>query len=104
MVYVYNNPYRKTTQVADLRLRGGGLINDINIVELQDTINDVQSLWDIYPPQGTTYPKGGYVIVKIPQEVKDNFVQIEEIDRIVQNNLTAGVVYEIQDMNGNAWV
>ena len=104
MVYVYNNPYRKTTQVADLRLRGGGLINDINIIELQDTINDVQSLWDIYPPQGTTYPKGGYVIVKIPQEVKDNFVQIEEIDRIVQNNLTAGVVYEIQDMNGNAWV
>ena len=78
--------------------------NDINISELSDTINNITSFWDIYPPQGNAYTKGGYVIIKIPNEVKNNFNDIKEINEIIENNLTAGVVYEIQDMNGNTWV
>jgi len=104
VVYVYNNPYRKSTNIADLRLRGGGVINDVNISELTDTIDGITSFWDVYPPQGNAYAKGGYVIVKIPNEVKNNFNDIKEINQIIENNLTAGVVYEIQDMNGNTWV
>jgi hypothetical protein len=43
------------------------------------------------------------VIIKIPDAVKDNFKSIEEIYDIVNRNITAGVGFEIQNLDGVAW-
>ena len=42
-------------------------------------------------------------LVKPPKEIKENFLDEKEIYQIISNNLTAGVVYDLQDMDGNTW-
>jgi hypothetical protein len=49
------------------------------------------------------HPNGGYVIIQIPQEVMSNFNSRDEVYNIVRNNLTAGVSFDIQDVDGNDW-
>ena len=49
------------------------------------------------------YARGGYVVIRMPESVKDNFVDETEIYNIIKNNLTAGIVVELQDRNGNPW-
>lgn len=92
-----NNP----TQVYDTRLRGGGVSSKYDIKEALEYTKDALSYWDMYPAHGMAYPKGGYVIIKLPQKVKENFIDVSEIYDVVYRNMTAGVSFEIQDMNGN---
>lgn len=101
--YVYNNPYNKYPKLTDIRVRGGGFKDDINVTSIIDSYPDIVSSWDIYPPKGKAYPKGGYVVIRIPESVKSHFNQLEEIYNIISANLTAGIVYELQDMEGNPW-
>lgn len=68
-----------------------------------DSINGVDSYWDIYSRIPKTYPKGGYVIIRIPDSVKSHFSSIEEIYDIVNRNITAGVGFEIQNLEGVPW-
>ena len=103
IIYVTNNPYRQTPELSDIRLRGGGLVTDVPNAELKQSIPDVLSYWDVYPPSGEAYAKGGYIIIRIPEEVKSYFIDEKEIYQIISNNLTAGIAYELQDMNGNSW-
>jgi peptidoglycan hydrolase-like protein with peptidoglycan-binding domain len=103
IVYVTSNPYKQVPDLTDVRLRGGGVTGDRPNSELQDSISGVLSHWDVYPPSGEAYTKGGYVIIRIPKEVKDNFLDEKEIYQIISNNLTAGIAYELQDMDGNSW-
>lgn len=111
IIYVTNKPNSSNINLIDLRVRGGGLKPDTNDGNLFTTMqinpiqdqNDILSYWDIYPPQGNAYNKGGYVIIQIPQEVKNNFVDPKEIYNIVRNNLTAGVAFDLQDLDGNSW-
>lgn len=103
IIYVNNNPYRQKPNLIDTRSRGGGLKVDIPSSDLLDAIPNVLSYWDVYPPSGEAYARGGYVIIRIPEEVKDHFVDENEIYNIITNNLTAGIAYDLQDMNGNNW-
>lgn len=103
IVYVTNNPYRQVPELFDIRVRGGGVVNTVSNTELQQSIPEVLSHWDVYPPSGEAYAKGGYVIIRIPESVKNHFIDSKEIYQIISNNLTAGVAYELQDMNGNSW-
>lgn len=111
VIYVTNKPNTGDTTFTDLRVRGGGLRWGFENSNLLDAINDTSlgeeydllSYWDVYPPQGNAYSKGGYVIVKIPENVKNNFVDAKEIYNIIRNNLTAGVVFDLQDLEGNSW-
>lgn len=103
IIYVTNNPYRQSPELNDIRLRGGGLVTDVANAELKQSIPDVLSYWDVYPPNGEAYAKGGYIIIRIPEVVKSYFVDEKEIYQIISNNLTAGIAYELQDMNGNSW-
>jgi hypothetical protein len=102
-IYVSNNPYNIPPETIDLRLRGGGIAIDKSNHELIEAIPEVLSFWDVYSPNGKAYNKGGYVIIRIPEEVKDYFVDQKEIYNIISNNLTAGIAYELQDMDGNSW-
>jgi len=102
-IYVTNNPYSVAPETVDLRLKGGGITVDKTNYELLEAIPEVLSFWDVYSPSGKAYNKGGYVIIRIPKEVKDYFVDQKEIYNIISNNLTAGIAYELQDMDGNSW-
>lgn len=103
IIYVKNNPYNLAPDLYDTRTRGGGVTSDVSTFELIEQIPEVLSNWDVYPPSGMAYARGGYVIIRIPESVKTHFLDEKEIYQIISNNLTAGVAYELQDMNGNTW-
>lgn len=103
MIYVTNNPYNKIPSLTDIRVRGGGIDDSQPVSKLMDMHFRVISHWDVYPPNGKAYAKGGYVIIRIPSSVKNHFLDKNEIYKIISNNLTAGVVYDLQDLDGNSW-
>jgi peptidoglycan hydrolase-like protein with peptidoglycan-binding domain len=103
IIYVNNNPYRQEPRLTDIRVKGGGVIIQKSNYELEQVIPDVLSHWDVYPALGHAYARGGYVIIRIPIEVKSHFQNEKEIYQIISNNLTAGVAYELQDMDGKSW-
>lgn len=88
---------------ADLRLKGGGISPLENKQKTIDQRPNILNFADLSSGKGYLYPRGGYVIVKIPKEVKNNFQSIEEVYSIVRSNLTAGIAFDIQDMDGNDW-
>jgi hypothetical protein len=103
IIYTLRNPNSTPAQIEDTRSRGGGLVDGYLNNNIFADVDGLDSAWDVQPPSGHAYPNGGYVIIRIPQEVKNNFTRNYEIYRIISNNLTAGVVYDLQDMEGNPW-
>jgi hypothetical protein len=103
VMYVTNDPNRDKPKLTDLRLRGGGVKSTVQNSEAIENIDEILSYWDTYPAQGNAYTRGGYVIIRMPEEVKDNFIDEKEIYSIIQNNLTAGVVFDLQNMSGDNW-
>lgn len=103
VIYVTNNLEDKDFSVTDLRIKGGGITSAFNTNKILSDIDEAISYWDVYPPLSEAYPKGGYIIVKIPNSVKKNFTNPDEVYTIVRDNLTAGVVFELQDMEGKDW-
>lgn len=91
----------KMINIYDTRVRGGGVSTAYSTEDSVLYSKKTLSYWDMYPSNGMAYPKGGYVIIKLPKEVKNNFQNVQDIYTIVRNNLTAGVSFEIQDMDGN---
>lgn len=93
----------KKVAFSDLRLKGGGVGNLGDAKKIIDEKPNILNFSDLYSGKGYLYPAGGYVIVKIPIEVKNNFNSPEEVYSVVRSNLTAGVAFDIQDMDGNDW-
>jgi peptidoglycan hydrolase-like protein with peptidoglycan-binding domain len=89
--------------LLDLRVKGGGISANCDLQSAIEGNSNVLSFSDIYSGKGYLYANGGYVIVKIPKEVKANFASIDQVYAIVRANLTAGVAFDIQDMDGNDW-
>lgn len=102
-IYVTNNPNKTKTKILDIRLRGGGIKADIENSDIINEVPEIISHWDTYPSQASSYVNGGYVIIRIPEEVKQNFTSSSEIYSIIRNNLTAGVVFDLQNMEGKDW-
>jgi hypothetical protein len=99
-----NNKYNlDNVDMLDLRVKGGGISASSDLRNVLEENSNVLSFSDIHSGKGYLYPNGGYVIVKIPKEVKDNFGSIDQVYAIVRANLTAGVAFDIQDMDGNDW-
>jgi hypothetical protein len=103
----------KDIGLQDLRLRGGGIkttlgktidvksYGSLDINKVFKDVKEASSFWDIYPPEQQAYPKGGYVIIKLPRNVLDNFTSEAEVYDVISRNITAGVAYKIQDMDGH---
>jgi hypothetical protein len=87
----------------DLRVKGGGISGLSDAKSLSENNKNVLSFSDIFSGKGYVYPNGGYVIVKIPKEVKEYFTSEEDLYSIIRSNLTAGVSFDVQDMDGNDW-
>jgi len=97
------NPRSKIPPYRDVRTRGGGIVDDVSIIELMNNNSSVLYNWDVYPPSSMTYPNGGYIVIKIPRAVEDNFLDKSEVYDIIRSNLTAGVAFDLQDEDGNSW-
>jgi peptidoglycan hydrolase-like protein with peptidoglycan-binding domain len=103
IIYVINTNDDENFNFTDLRVKGGGISANFDTNTILDGISQAVSYWDIYPPMAEAYPKGGYVMVKIPSIVKKNFINPEEVYDIVRDNLTAGVVFDLYDTDGKDW-
>jgi len=103
IIYYSSDNRGQRTSLHDIRIRGGGITSELSSTTNLDTINGVKSYWDMYSLAPRAYPKGGYIIIRLPDAVKDNFQDIREIYDIVSDNITAGVSYEIQNLAGVTW-
>jgi hypothetical protein len=102
-VNVINKYSFENVTFKDLRVKGGGVSANSNVNDLINEDKTIMSFADIASGRGFVYPNGGYVIVKIPAEVKQYFTSVDDIYSIVRANLTAGVSFDIQDLEGNDW-
>lgn len=115
LVHVMKNTLLSGVELVDLRVKGGGLkstfdkmnnIADYGSLDIEKVLKETKeaiSFWDVYPPNQQAYPNGGFVIIKLPKSVLNNFSDQEEVYSIIRKNITAGVVFKIQDMEGNDW-
>ena len=115
LIHVLKNTPSSGIDIVDLRVKGGGLkstFDKVNNIENYGSLDiekvfkqagEAISFWDVYPPEQQAYPNGGFVIIKLPKSVLDNFLNKEEVYSIIRKNITAGVVFKIQDMEGNDW-
>ena len=103
IIYVINTNDDENFNFTDLRVKGGGISANFDTNTIIDEISQAVSYWDVYPPMAEAYPKGGYVMVKIPAIVKKNFINPQEVYDIVRDNLTAGVVFDLYDTDGKDW-
>lgn len=115
LVHVLNSVDVKDLAIEDLRLKGGGLkatmgktidvqsYGSLDINKVFKEVKEASSFWDVYPPDQQAYSKGGFIIIKLPKEVLNNFTSEVELYGIISKNITAGVAYKIQDMEGNDW-
>lgn len=115
LIHVLKNTPESGIDLIDLRIKGGGIkstfdksINvesygSLDIEKVFKEAKEAMSFWDVYPPDQQAYPKGGFVIIKIPRTVLDNFMNKQDVYSIIRKNITAGVVFKIQDMEGNDW-
>jgi hypothetical protein len=87
----------------DLRVKGGGLSGLSDAAKESESDKSILSFADIFSGRGYTYPNGGYVIVRIPKEVKEYFTSEEDLYAIIRSNLTAGISFDVQDLDGNDW-
>jgi len=116
VIHVLKNTPQSGIDLVDLRVKGGGLkstydksvnIESYGSLDIEKVFKETPeaiSFWDVYPPDQQAYPKGGFIIIKLPKAVLDNFVNKEDVYSIIRRNITAGVVFKIQDMDGNDWI
>lgn len=89
--------------MLDTRRRGGGARDTISDTEIARLIEDSTSFWDVGFSAGMSYQSGGFVIIRLPRELRLMFPDDEEIIAAIERNITAGVRYKIEDLEGNDW-
>jgi len=101
-VHVVNRASLDALELKDLRLKGGGVSHKARIVDVLRDNPIIRNYWDIFGSNGLAYSNGAFVIIQLPAQLKQ-YMSDDSINSIISNALTAGVVYEIQDYDGNDW-
>lgn len=102
IVYITNAFNIDDLTILDTRRRGGGITTDYDDAAANMIEAEAESYWDVSPVKASSYQKGGFVIVRLPAALKDDFTE-SQIRTIIERNLTAGVAYQIEDLEGNRW-
>ena len=102
VVHVSNTSSVENFEFKDLRLKGGGVSHKAEIVNLLKSHPIIRNYWDIFGCSGLAYNNGAFVIIQLPNQLKQ-YMTDDTINNIISNALTAGVVYQIQDYDGNDW-
>lgn len=89
--------------ILDTRHRGGGAKDAASLGELSRMISESSSYWDVSYGAGLTYQRGGFVIVRLPVELKEKFPDVDDIMKTIRRNITAGVQFKIETLQGEEW-
>lgn len=103
VIYVTTSLDINDLVVLDARRRGGGALDSMTSEEVVNVVKEASTYWDIGYGAGMSYQKGGFVIIRLPSAMRNDFTE-EEITAAIQRNITAGVGYKLEDLNGNDWV
>ena len=101
-IYIVDNDVIQSFNLNDLRLKGGGINYTKDSIDVFKNFPKARSFWDMSGPDGYAYTNGGYVVIQLPSALKE-YVGNDKIKEVISSALTAGVVYEIQDYDGNSW-
>lgn len=102
IVYISPTSQIENLKILDTRSRGGGARPEELLSELIKSIEESKYYWDIGNDQGMSYQVGGFVIIRLPSELKTYFKKSEIID-IIEKNITSGVQFKIEDLDGQDW-
>lgn len=102
VVYITSSFDLNDLIILDTRRRGGGASSNLDEEELVRMVQEASSYWDVNHNHTTTYQKGGFVIIRLPAELKNDLDEAA-IVAAIERNITAGVRYQIEDLEGNRW-
>lgn len=88
--------------ILDTRKRGGGANFNLTDKELATLQPEFDSYFDINPRRAVSYQQGGFVTIRLPAGLKNDFTY-DDIKKVIERNLTIGVAYKVEDLNGNRW-
>lgn len=81
--------------ILDTRKRGGGLADNADVSEVLRMVKEASSYWDTSFNVATSYQRGGFVIIRLPSSIKNDFDEVAIIE-VIERNITAGVRYKIE--------
>ena len=102
VVYITNSFNTDDLVLLDTRRRGGGMSVGLNDDEIVRVVQEASSYWDVNYNQAGSYQKGGFVIIRLPADLKNDLNE-GQIRAAIERNITAGVSYQIEDLEGNLW-
>ena len=102
IIYITTDFDSNNLNILDTRRRGGGVEDGISDDILTSVIAEAFNYWDVSYATGMSYQTGGYVVIRLPETLKNVFTE-QEISAVIRKNLTAGVQFSIEDTNGNDW-
>lgn len=102
VIYITNSFNTGDLVLLDTRRRGGGLSVGIDDEEVVRIVQEASHYWDVNYNHASSYQKGGFVIIRLPAELRNDLNE-KEIRAAIERNITAGVRYQIEDLEGNAW-
>lgn len=102
VVYISTALDIRNLALLDTRRRGGGIRETANAMELKRLVTDSTTFWDINDGVGSSYQKSGFIVIRLPEELKGQFSEAE-IREIVGRNVTAGVSFKIESLQGEDW-
>lgn len=88
--------------ILDTRTRGGGVRADANLEEIKRITQEAANYWDINTKGAPSYQRAGFVVIRLPEELKVSFTE-QEIVEVIERNITAGVKFKIEDLSGKDW-
>jgi len=88
--------------MLDTRRRGGGARDSAVAEEIISILEEAIGYWDIGSGAGQSYQKGGFVIVRLPNDILSMFSE-EEINNTIHRNITAGVAWKIESLDGTSF-
>jgi hypothetical protein len=97
IIFVTSSMKVEDLTLLDTRVRGGGAQHHLKLSELNA---EAGSYWDSPAEQPYSYQKGGFVIIRLPQEITQDFASEEDLRKVIDRNITAGVAYELQNHAG----
>jgi hypothetical protein len=103
IVYITNSADIENLTMLDTRHRGGGSSESFSDGELIREYGDPKSYWDVNYASGESYQSGGFILIRLPAELKTRFPDDKYIMEVIDRNIPAGVGYKIEDLNGNTW-
>ncbi len=99
VVYITTAFKVEDLSILDTRRRGGGATTAYSDEELIHATPESEHYLDVTPLGATTYQKGGFVIIRLPEAVATAFTR-QEIINAVERNIAVGVRYKLEKLTG----